>query len=383
MNTCVALSEEEKNRIELDNIKAVGLPNRCYIDEQFLSHEYEQLFKPGWVAVGVGSEIPDKGDAKPVLVAGVPLIIIRDSECRILAFHNVCSHRGTKLLDEPCSSKRTLICPYHAWSYGLDGRLIATPNFGGEAEHKPDGFDGESYGLKRVRTSQWLDVIFVNLSGMAEPLEQVIEPLKKRWQDYDFSGLCHGGAEDGIVIQELQTNWKIVAENFLDTYHLPVVHGSSLQAYSPLDERYCFHEPNRFIGVGSRVYMPERGEPLPQFPDLSESQAKVAEYCYVFPNLSLGLSRDHLMVIIDEPVSNHSTKLSVHIYYASGQALDDCYTVSRNTTNRDFKQVLEEDREIVNRLQTGRESPSFDGGCFSPKVDVTIRQLHGFFAKHL
>ena len=240
MTTCIALSEEEKSRVALDNIQAVGLPNRCYTDEQFLSHEYEQLFKPGWVAVGVGSEIPDTGDAIPVLVAGVPLIIIRDSEHHISAFHNVCSHRGVKLLDKPCSRKRMLVCPYHAWSYGLDGRLIVTPNFGGEGEHKPDGFNQESYGLKPVQTSLWLDVIFVNLSGTAEPLGKFFEPLNKRWQDYDFSALCHGGIDDSTIIQELQTNWKIVAENFLDTYHLPVVHSSSLQAYSPLDERYLF-----------------------------------------------------------------------------------------------------------------------------------------------
>ena len=378
-----ALTEEEKGKINLSSIEASGLPNRCYTNENFLSYEYEQFFKPAWVAVAVGSEIPDKGDVKPVSVAGIPLVVVRETENKISAYHNVCSHRGVKLLEAPCRGGRTLVCPYHAWSYSLDGRLLATPNFGGDGEHKLDGFDKDSRGLKSVRTSQWLDVIFVNLSGTANPLENFFEPLNKRWQEYDFTDLCHGEAEDGIIIQELQTNWKLVAENFLDTYHLPVVHGSSLQSYSPLDKRYCFHQDNRYIGIGSRVYVPDRGEPLPQFPNLSKSQSNTVEYCYVFPNLSLGLARDHLMVIIDEPVSNNSTKVNVHIYYASEQSLDDCYKESRRATIRDLKQILEEDREIVNRLQSGRESPGFDGGCFSPEVDVTIHQLHSYFAKHL
>lgn len=383
MTSRLALTEEEKADIDLDNVRSTGLPNRCYMDEQFLSHEYEQFFKPGWIAVAVGSEIPDKGDVKPVSVAGLPLIIVRETERKISAYHNVCSHRGAKLVEAPCRGRRTLVCPYHAWSYGLDGRLVATPTFAGEGEHKPGGFEQESHGLKPVRTAQWLDVIFVNLSGSADELEQFFEPLNKRWQEYDFSSLCHGGEQDGVLTQELQANWKIVVENFLDTYHLPIVHGNSLQTYSPLDERYYFHEAERYIGIGSRVYTPDRGEPLPQFPDLPESQLKVAEYCYVFPNLSLGLSRDHLMVIIDEPLSSYATKMTIHIYYANEQALDERYLASRNAVSRDFRQILEEDREIVNRLQAGRESPAFDGGCFLPETDVTIQQLHSALAQKL
>lgn len=380
MTRSLALTEQEKNRMATEN---VGLPNRCYTDPRFLEYENDQLFKHTWVAVGVGSEIPNRGDARPLNVAGVPIIIVRNAEGKISAFHNVCAHRGVKLLDEPCSGKRMLVCPYHAWGYNLEGKLMATPNIGGEGENELEGFDRSCHGLKTVRADMWMDVIFVNLSGDAEPLEMLFKPLNDRWNYYDCSQICHAGVEDGILIDDLQANWKVVAENYTDTYHLPFVHGLSLQEYSPLNARYCFHESGHFIGIGSNVYTPDRGDRMPQFPGLSPDQAKGVEYCYVFPNLCLGISATHMMVNIVEPLSHNSTRMNIHTYFANSESLSEAYQSQRHTMIREFKQVLSEDYDIANRLQSGRESPAFDGGCFSDKADVTIKQLHDWFAKEL
>ena len=111
--------------------KAHGLPNQCYISEKYLMIERERFFRINGLLIGVGSSVPNPGDALPYNLLGIPLIILRDKERKIRVFHNVCSHRGYKLLDKPCSLKNLLRCPYHSWSYDLEGKLVATPHIGG------------------------------------------------------------------------------------------------------------------------------------------------------------------------------------------------------------------------------------------------------------
>jgi len=115
--------------LDLKKIEAVnrpieaanGLPNECYINRDYLAYEKEKIFCDKWTVVGVGSSIPNPGDAKTYNLLGIPLIIIRDKEMKIRVFHNVCSHRGFKLLDKSCTLKNVIRCPYHSWSYDFKG----------------------------------------------------------------------------------------------------------------------------------------------------------------------------------------------------------------------------------------------------------------------
>ena len=120
--------------------KAHGLPNECYTSEKYLMIERERVFQDKWTAIGIGSSVPNPGDALPYNLLGIPLIILRDKESKIRVFHNVCSHRGYKLLDKSCSLKNLLRCPYHSWSYDLEGKLVATPHIGGLNIHESDKF---------------------------------------------------------------------------------------------------------------------------------------------------------------------------------------------------------------------------------------------------
>ncbi len=124
-----AKNPELSEILDLDKIKVVGnsieeahgLPNECYTSSDYLMFERERIFKDKWTVIGVGSSVPNSGDVVPCNLLGIPLIIIRDKEKKIRVFHNVCSHRGFKLIDEPCSLKNVLRCPYHSWSYDFDG----------------------------------------------------------------------------------------------------------------------------------------------------------------------------------------------------------------------------------------------------------------------
>jgi len=164
--------------------KAHGLPNECYLNEEYSLIERKKLFEEKWVVVGVASNLPNIGDAKPFDLLGIPLIILRDKKSKIRVFHNVCSHRGYKLLQKKCNIKNVIRCPYHSWAYDLKGNLTATPHLGGMNKHSNKNFDPSKSNLKEVRTFVWLDMILINISGEAENFETYIKPLSDRWKKF-------------------------------------------------------------------------------------------------------------------------------------------------------------------------------------------------------
>ena len=148
------MTQNYKNKIlskilDVKKLKAVdkpietanGLPNECYTSKDYLSHEKDKIFCDKWTVIGVGSSVPKPGDARPYNLLGIPLIILRDKDMKIRVFHNVCSHRGFKLLNKPCSLKNVITCPYHSWSYNLKGNLVATPHIGGLNIHQSNKFN--------------------------------------------------------------------------------------------------------------------------------------------------------------------------------------------------------------------------------------------------
>ena len=132
----------------------------------------------------MGSSIPNAGDAKPYNLLGIPLVIVRDRDLNIRIFHNVCSHRGFKLIDKPCTLKNVIRCPYHSWSYDLTGNLVATPHIGGLNIHNSDQFKKNQSKLKEVRSKVWMDIIFVNINSNEIDFEEYIEPLEHRWSNF-------------------------------------------------------------------------------------------------------------------------------------------------------------------------------------------------------
>ena len=128
----------KKGKLDIVNqpiSKAHGLPNECYNSREYTGIERKKIFEDKWIVVGVASSIPKPGDVKPFDVLGIPLILLRTKSNKIKVYHNVCSHRGYKILQKKCSIKNVLRCPYHSWSYNLEGKLVATPHLGGMDKH--------------------------------------------------------------------------------------------------------------------------------------------------------------------------------------------------------------------------------------------------------
>ncbi len=369
--------------------KAHGLPNECYLGGDYTKIERKKIFEDKWVVIGVASSVPNQGDTKPFDLLGIPLMIIRDKNNQVRVFHNVCSHRGYKLINENCSLKNVLRCPYHSWSYDFDGNLIATPHIGGINKHDHIDFDKSKNGLKEVRSVIWLDLIIINISKNEMSFNDYIKPLEDRWRNFwteeDKSMICH--AEDfGYFALEAKCNWKFAIENYCESYHLPFVH-PGLNAYSKIDDHYHIQGlPNRFAGQGTLVYSPSfnNNENFPNFPGWNKEKEKHAEYVALFPNVMLGIHKDHFYAYWLEPINHKYTKEHMEIYYVGEEAaLSDKYKSLREQNYKQWHSIQSEDLRIIEGMQEGRNSPIYNGGNFSPVLDNPTHHFNKWVAKTL
>ena len=218
---------------------AHGLPPAAYRDDAFWKAECNSVLKDNWVCVGFAHELKAPGDVVPVTLAEKPILLVRNDKGEISAFHNVCRHRCLTLVETPGNVGKLIRCPYHAWAYDLTGALRASPHFGGTDIHDAEGFDRKSHGLVPVRTQVWQDWVFVNLSGDAPEFEDYAAPLVSRLEGLDFSKLEPIGTLDFGAIE---TNWKLIMENFIEPYHVQFVHATTTD--QPLEDHYTIIDGN-------------------------------------------------------------------------------------------------------------------------------------------
>ena len=383
------ISKEKLDVVSNSIEKAHGLPNECYLEGEYTAIERKKLFEDRWVAVGVASSLPNPGDAKPFDLLGIPLIILRDKDNKIRVFHNVCSHRGYKLLHKACRLKNVIRCPYHSWSYDLKGDLVATPHLGGINQHEHEDFEKSKSNLKEVRSAIWIDLIMVNISNNEISFEEYIKTLEDRWSEFwtkeDQQMICHAN-DYGYFLLEAKCNWKFAVENYCESYHLPFVH-PGLNSYSKIDDHYHIQGlPNRFAGQGTVVYNPrfENDEEFPTFPGWNKKKERYAEYVALFPNVMLGIHKDHYYAYWLEPISHNYTKEHMEVYYVGEEAaLSNKYKSLREQNYKQWHSIQSEDLMIIEGMQEGRNSPVYNGGNFSPVLDNPTHHFHKWVATSL
>ena len=368
---------------------ANGLPNECYISKDYLRYERDKIFFNKWTVIGVGSSIPKSGDAITYNLLGIPLIILRDKKMNIRVFHNVCSHRGYKLLEKSCHLKNVIRCPYHSWSYDFEGNLVATPHVGGLNIHNSKKFEKKNSGLKSIKTKVWMDIIFVNINSNEIEFDEYIKPLEQRWSKFinknDQKLIVHSN-DYGNFNLEVKCNWKFAIENYCESYHLPTIH-PELNKVSNINDHYHIQGlPNRFAGQGSKKYdQPIRGnKKFDTFQNWDKDWLKNSEYVALFPNVMIGLHIDHFYVFWLEPISTNKTIEHMEMYYvgeksANGEELKDL----RKDNLRFWKDVMLEDISAIEGMQEGRNSPVYDGGNFSPIMDQPTHQFHKWVSNTL
>ncbi|MDK3074285.1 aromatic ring-hydroxylating dioxygenase subunit alpha [Sedimentitalea sp. JM2-8] len=355
---------------------AHGLPNAHYTDAAVFEEEKQALLARQWAGLAVASDVPEPGDAVPISFLGMPLLLIRDKQGVVRVFQNTCRHRGMILVEEPRKIEGAIRCPYHSWCYSTEGRLVSTPHVGGPGRNTHVGINRALLGLIEVRSHVWRDIVWINLSGDAPSFKDAMSGLLARWTEFE-KPLYHGGPESRFQLK-VNCNWKLAVENYCESYHLPWVH-PGLNSYSRLEDHYHIEKKGEYSGQGTLVYRQitnENGEVFPDFPGLGRKWNTAAEYVAAYPNVLLGVHRDHAFAIILLPEGTGRTTENVHLYYPE-PATDEGLR-ARNA--QQWKTVFEEDIFVVEGMQRGRLAPGFDGGRFSPAMDGPTHLFHDWVA---
>jgi phenylpropionate dioxygenase-like ring-hydroxylating dioxygenase large terminal subunit len=209
--------------------RARAMPPSVYTSAEFLAREVSEVFAKEWVAVGRAESLAKPGDYLTYELAGQPIFVIRDADGGLRALSNVCLHRMSTLL-EGSGNRRAIVCPYHAWTYNLDGTLRSAPAMTLNA-----AFCKEHYRLPAVRCEEWLGWIMVTLSQDAPSVATLLSDVQALIDDYGMEHYVETFRETHVW----DTNWKILAENFMESYHLPVCHADTIGGLSKLDEMIC------------------------------------------------------------------------------------------------------------------------------------------------
>ncbi len=355
---------------------ANGLPNAHYIDPTVFAEERDALIFSQWAGLAVGADVPEAGDAKPITFMGMPLLLLRDRNDQVRVFQNTCRHRGMILVEEARKIEGAIRCPYHSWCYSTEGKLVSTPHVGGPGQNTHPDVDRSTLGLTEIRSHLWRDVVWVNVDGQAPEFETAMKPVMDRWAEFERP-LYHGG-EDSKFTLSVKSNWKLAVENYCESYHLPWVH-PGLNSYSRLEDHYNIEEYGAYSGQGTLVYRQlegQNGAKFSDFDDLDKKWDTAAEYLSVYPNVLLGMHRDHAFAIVLVPKGPEQTEENIHLYYATPET--DAELRALNT--QQWKIVFEEDIFVVEGMQRGRHGINFDGGRFSPAMDGPTHCFHDWVA---
>jgi choline monooxygenase len=366
---------------------AQTLISEAYTSEAFHAIELERVFAAGWVAVGSTAQVREPGDALVVDVAGRSIIVVRNRRGDLRAFYNTCRHRGTRLLDEgECRLGRFIRCPYHSWAYELlDGACIGTPLFAGS--EIPDGqrdifdtsdavaFDKSDYGLLGVAVDSWGPLVFVNLDGKAGPLGAHLGDLPARSAGYRL--------EEWDIARtaryEIEANYKLVAENFMEYYHLPWVH-PGLVRVSPLEDHYRWQGTGMYTGMCTSPIAQDAEQGgwqsgLPPITRLNESDAVSARFVWLFPNVALNVLPNHVFLIHAVPAGPRRTLETTYLLTHPESTAEAPAADAIERLAAFWDQVNREDIEIVERVQQGLSTTPFPGGRLCYRFEEPLHRF--------
>ena len=265
------------------------LPQRYFVSPGVFALEQEKIFSSHWLLAGHQSQIPEPGDYFLLSVGSESLIITHDQRSTIRGFYNVCRHRGTRLCETATGHLSAIQCPYHAWTYALDGRLIGAPHM----DEVPE-FNKADYALNPVMLAIWEGFIFVNLAKAPASLEEWLAPLARKFSHWNMSILRPAKR----IEYDVRANWKLMFENYSECYHCPGVH-PMLQKISPYNsaENDLFEGPflGGFMSINKGKSLTMSGNACASFVGDIENLQRIFYYS-IFPNMLLSLHPEYIMV---------------------------------------------------------------------------------------
>jgi len=340
---------------------AKSLAQRYFISPEIFAQEQEKIFSRQWVLVGHQSQIAKGGDYFAADVAGESLIVVRDRRSMIRGFYNVCRHRGTRLQEDQSGHVSSIQCPYHAWTYGLDGRLLGAPHMDGVP-----GFDKADYALHPVNLALWEGFIFVTLSDSPAPLDKWFAPLNGKFSHWNMSILQPAKR----IEYDVRANWKLMFENYSECYHCPGVH-PQLQKVSPYDSAENDLRQGPFLGGFMKINpgksLTMSGNACAAFVGKIENLQQVFYYS-IFPNMLLSLHPEYVMLHQLRPLSPDRTLI-----------LCDWFFHPEAFEREDFKPedaiefwdiTNKQDWHVCELSQQGIASRAYEPGPYSPRESI-------------
>lgn len=332
-----------------DLARATTIPAGWYTDPRVLELEKRCVFHRTWQAVGHAGQVAKAGSYLAVDIAGEPVVIARAADGELRAFSNVCRHRAS-LIASGCGEASVLRCPYHGWSYRLDGRLHAAPEFEGVKD-----WNAAEVCLPQMRVETWGPFVFVNVDGKAPPLAEVLGTIPKEVEEIGCPvEQLHFSARRDYVIQ---CNWKVYVDNYLEGYHLPAAHPS---LHRMLD--YSRYRVDTFRWYSSQ-HAPLR----------SADKDEQALYFWIFPNFMLNVYPDNLSSNIIVPLG-HDRTLTIFEWFTYPGA--DGVAEVKPETIAFSDEIQQEDIGICESVQRGLSSSFYDKGRFSVKRENGVHHFH-------
>jgi len=311
-----------------------------YCDPSVYRAERKSVFAHNWLFFGLERDVAEPGSCFAATIAGYPLLLVRGEDRELRAFHNLCRHRAGPLAEEGASRCGTsLVCRYHGWRYALDGRLASARDFGAA-----QGFDPRQYGLMPLAVAVWRGLVFVNLDCDAPPFENVVAPLERRLGDRGFERFTRAERSQ----HDLKCNWKTYVENYLEGYHIPVLH------------------PSLNASLGSAYGVEVEGNLQFYYADAKEGAAVAGLWGWMWPCLGFNVYADGILIERMLPVDADNTRLEYLFLFApeaDEDAVGRAVSASLVTTAEDIAMCEAVQRNLSAGIyRTGRLSPKHEHG---------------------
>jgi len=337
-----------------------------YTSPDILAVDIERIFARRWNCVGRASQLAAAGDYMVRTVAGESLIILRDRAGELRAFFNVCRHRGTRICREGTGRfSETIQCPYHAWTYTIDGRLIGAPHM-----QEVESFDKRDYPLHAAALAEWEGFVFVNIAADPEPFDEWFAPMLHRLERYCLSELSIGHT----VTYDVKANWKLVFQNYSECLHCPMIH-PELSTVLPYQSGANDLVEGPFLGGYMEITAPNESATLSGRAcgrlvnsELGEADRHRAFYYTLMPNLMLSIHPDYVNYYLLTPVAVDRTIVESAWMFHPGNEGNPAFNPTDaiqfwDVTNR-------QDWDIVERSQLGISSRRYQPGPYSPRESI-------------
>jgi carnitine monooxygenase subunit len=342
---------------DADELDGISLPGWVYHDAGFYAAEQDRVIRPSWQIVCHISDIDSAGDWHSLDYAGESIIVIRGDDGAVRAFHNVCRHRASRLVDGSSGCAKKLVCPYHGWTYEQDGRLSGVPN---KADY--GSLDLTPLGLNRAECEIWQGFIFVRLAGNGPGVAEMMAPYEAMIAPYRLPEMRAFGR---VTLRPRAVNWKNVADNYSDGLHIPVAHpgltrlfgrGYGVEAAEHVDRMWGDLVERPSSNPSERAYQ----KFLPHIEHLPADKQRHWLYFKLWPNVAFDIYPDQVDFMQFIPVSPTQTMIR-EIAYALPDSRREM-KAARYLNWRINRQVNAEDTALIARVQAGMQSQSYTPG---------------------